>query len=205
MSDLVGYERTLRPQMIYQTTCVWRLSEKRINSLIEELSENLQEAEARSRLQESYCVLKKVIEALAYNKGYLEEEDPHTFKELIENLDDVFKYVLESFLIEDHAHISGDDNISYLNKQFYESLARKRRLPPGNFVLQAYPPITLSVRMLRNCQKHERNRPIDHITGKRSFGNVYTISSVIMLSVYAYSEILQAWLDTIRIETSGRS
>lgn len=200
MSELEeSFERTLRPQMIFQATHVWHLSEKRIASQIERLVENLQEAEAKTHLQESHRVLKKVVEALAYGEPYLKEEDPITFKDLMEGLVEVFKCVFESFMKEEHTFTLGDHKIDDLNRQFYTSLKRKRGLPQGEFVPQAYSPITVLVRMVRNCQVHQRDKPIDHITRKKSFGNVYTISSVIILSVYAYSEILQAWLDTIEI------
>lgn len=198
MSDLEEhFEHTLRPQMIFQVTHVWNLSEKRIASQIERLIENLQESEAKTHLQESYRVLKKMVETLAYVEAYLKEEDPITFKDLIEGLVEVFKCVFESFMKEEHTFTPGDHKIDDLNRQFYGSLKRKRRLPRGEFVPQAYPPVTFLVRMVRNCQVHQRDKPIDHITRKRSFGNVYTISSVIILSIYAYSEILQAWIDTI--------
>lgn len=200
MSDLEeSFERTIRLQMIFQATHVWNLSEKRIASQIERLVENLQEAKAKTHLQESHRVLKKVVEALAYGEPYLKEEDPITFKDLMEGLVEVFKCVFESFMKEEHAFTPGDHKIDDLNRQFYTSLKRKRRLPHCEFVSQAYPPITVLVRMVRNCQVHQRDKPIDHITRKRSFGNVYTLSSVIILSIYAYSEILQAWLDTIEI------
>lgn len=192
-----SFERTLRPQMIFQATIVWNLSEKRIASQVERLVGNLQEADAKTHLQESHRVLKKVVQDLAYGEAYLKEEDPITFKDLLGGLVEVFKCVFESFMKEEHTFTPGDHKIDDLNKQFYNSLKRKRRLPQGEFVRQAYPPITFLIRLVRNCQVHQRDKPVDHITRKRSFGNVYTISSVIILSVYAYSEILQAWLDTI--------
>jgi hypothetical protein len=178
------------------------MSEKHINSLLVELSGTLQESESKSRLQESYQVLKKVVETIAYDEEYSKEENPHTFKELIENLEDAFKYAFDSFMIEYRISASGDAPISSLNGIFYTQLARRRRLPANDYVLQAYPPITLLIRMLRNCQKHETHRPIDHITKKKSFGNLYTISSVIILAIYAYLEILQAWSDTIKIDSA---
>lgn len=183
--------------MIFQATCVWNFSEEHIDSLIEGLCENLQEKDAKIHLKESYRILKKVVEALAYGEAYSKEEDPITFKDLVEGLVEVFKYVFESFLKEEHTFAPGDHKIDDLNKQFYDTLKTKRRLPPREFVPQAYPPVTRLVRMIRNCQIHQRDKPTDHITHKRSFGNVYTISSVIILSIYAYSEILQAWIDTI--------
>ena len=192
-----SFERTLRPQMIFQVTHVWNLSEKRIASQIGRLFENLQEAEAKTHLQESHRVLKKVVQDLAYGEAYQKEEDPITFKDLIEGLVEVFKCVFESFMKEEHAFAPGDHRIDDLSRQFYDSLKRQRRLPRREFVPQAYPPITLLIRLIRNCQVHQRDKPVDHITRKRSFGNVYTISSVIILSIYAYSEILQAWIETI--------
>lgn len=197
-----SYERTLRPQMIFQVTSVWNLSEGRITSLIERISEYLQEDEAKSHLSESYRILKKVVEALAYGEAYFKEEEPITFKDFIEGLVEVFKCIFESFMKEEHTFSSRDHRIDDLNRQFYNALKSKRQLSQDRFVPQAYPPVTLLIRMIRNCQVHERDKPIDHLTHKRSYGNLYTISSVIILSIYAYCEILQDWLDTIIIEIS---
>ena len=197
MSKRESLERTLRPQMIFQATYVWNSSEDHIISLIEGLCENLQEQDAKDHLRESHRILKKVVEALTYDETYSKEEDPITFKDHLEGLVEVFKYVFESFKKEEHTFTPGDHRIDDLNEEFYDSLKTKRGLPPREFVPQAYPPVTRLVRMVRNCQIHQRDKPIDHITHKRSFGNVYTISSVVILSIHAYSEILQAWLDTI--------
>lgn len=197
LSELESYEHTLRPQMIFQATSVWNLSKNRISSLIESLVQNLQEEEAKTHLQEAFRVLKKVVESLAYGEAYLKEEDPITFKDLIEGLIEVFKCTFESFMKEEHTFTPGDHRIDDLSRQFYDSLKVKRQLPRGEFVPQAYPPITYLIRMVRNCQVHQRDKPTDHITRKRTFGNAYTISSIIILSIYAYAEILQAWIDTI--------
>jgi hypothetical protein len=205
LSSWTDSEKALRPGMINQTSQVWRMSEKYVTTLVEKLLQNLTEAEAKNRLEESYQVLRKVIDSLIYEKAYSEEEDPHYFKELIENLQDAFKYFYESYNIEKHVPDQGSDRIDTMNLQFYDSVARERGLPPQQYVHQAYPPITLLIKMVRNCQKHDPSPPVDHITGKRSFGNIYTISSVVMLSIYAYLEIARAWCDTMEIVNSRRN
>ena len=201
-----SFERTLRQSMIFQSNFVWRVVfEKRISLLLEKLSEKLQESDAKSRLQRSHRLFKGIVETLVYNEEYSKEEDPDTFEGLLVKLEQAFKCVFESYMIEDHVFTSEDKKVDYLNKQFYDSLARKRQLPPNRYVYQAYPPVTLLIRLLENCQRHGRDPPTDPITRKKSFGNVYTLSSAIILSVYAYMEILQAWLETIKIVNSRRS
>lgn len=204
MSDSVELERTLRPGTIYQTTSIWRMSESKINTLVENISAQFHVANAASRLQESCGVLRKVIETLAYDKEYLTKENSHTFKTFIENLDDVFKYLFESFFIE-YEIICRSDSIVMMNRQFHETLAEFQRLPVKDKVFEGYSPVTILVKFLRNYHKHQLDRPEDHITGEKTFGNVYTISSVIILSIYGYLEILQIWLDTIRIMKSRES
>lgn len=192
-------QRTLRQQMILQAAYVWNSSEERINSCVEQLLQVLHEQEAKNLLQESHRILKGATDALAYNDEYVKEEDPVIFKELVSRLVEVFKNIFESFTMEDHSYTPGDNRIDDLAVQFYDAIAWMRGLGPRDFVSQAYPSITLLVRMVRNCQEHVRNKPVDHITHKTSFGNVYTLSSIMILSIYAYLEILQAWTCTLNL------
>jgi uncharacterized membrane protein len=180
------------------------MSESKINTLVEDLSRQFQVTGAASRLQESYGVLKKIIETLAYDKEYLTKERSHTFKTFIENLDDVFKYLFESFFME-YEITCRSDSIVVMNRQFHEALATFQHLQEDDKVLEGYTPVTTLVKFLRNCHKHQVDRPKDHITGERTFGNLYTVSSIIILSIYGFLEILQAWADTIKIMSSGRS
>ena len=101
--------------------------------------------------------------------------------------------------MEDHSYTPEDSKIDDLAAQFYDTIAWMRGLGPRKFVSQAYPSITLLIRMVRNCQEHVRKKPVDHITHKNSFGNVYTISSIMILAIYAYLEILQVWTYTLNL------
>jgi hypothetical protein len=204
LSEPAEFEHTLRPGMIYQTISIWRMSEGKINTLVEDLSRQFHVTGAASRLQESYGVLNKIIETLAYDREYLAKENSHTFKTFIENLDDVFKYLFESFFME-HKITCRSDSIVVMNRQFHDTLAEFQNLQGAEFVLEGYTPVTILVKFLRNCHKHQIDRPQDHITGEKTFGNLYTVSSIIILSVYGYLEILQAWVDTIKIMSSPRS
>lgn len=191
----LAYEKTIRRGMIFNFATVWDMSEGLISDVKDRLSKRI-DAQATERLSLSFDTLKDIVVTLETDEEYPDQEDPLFFKELIEKMEDVFKYVFEAYMIEQSKPIGGNDSIDYLNKRFYEDIAARRKIMPPKYVPQAYPPITLLIRLLRNCQKHETKWPVDHMTGEKSFGNVYTLCSALILAVYAYKEILERWLET---------
>jgi hypothetical protein len=182
--------------MIFQAAEIWNMSADKISTSISELKKGLS-AIGQEKAEKSYTVLEDIIVQLKTSENYPEEEDPIFFESLMVKLESVFKHLLEAYMLERSIDIP-DDSISRLNQQFYDDIAIRRGLPQGKYVPQAYPPITLLIRMLRNCQHHAAVGPVDHITEKRTYGNVYTLCSALILSIYAYIEILDAWLTTER-------
>jgi hypothetical protein len=99
------------------------------------------------------------------------------------------------------------DSIDKLLSLMYDSLAEKR----GLFVLDekgtvlkdeileyGYPSVIRAVKFLRNLQYHEIvDVPIDYRTDVKSFGNLFTLSSILILTFRAYVEMLDLWLDTL--------
>lgn len=71
-----------------------------------------------------------------------------------------------------------------------------------DFIAQSYSTITRALLFLSNLERHTRSRPhrprpTDWITRKKSFGNLHTITSLFILSTYAYLEILKIWLEIL--------
>lgn len=190
-------QQNLRQSVVIQTASLWNASERKIGKCVKKIVSVLSEQDAKDRLKESYRILKGISDDLSYNNRYIRTEDPLVFKELWFRLIETFKDTFESFMIENHTYTANDKRIDDMSCEFYETLAWMRGLEPERYVNQAYPPVTVVIRTIRNCAEHVRDKPVDHITRKKSFGNIFTLSSIYILSIYAYLEILTAWIDTI--------
>ena len=61
-----------------------------------------------------------------------------------------------------------------------------------------YSEILFLLHFLNNFERHKplRLRSGDWITGKKSYGNLHSLTGIFVLSTYAYLEILKAWLDS---------
>jgi hypothetical protein len=191
------YEKTFRYPMISQTRIIWNLSESKILKSIEALKANSLSRACQEKIEMSYNAFEDIIVDLTTSRDYHNEEDPVLFKRAIEELKDVFKHLLEAYMLERSLQLSGD-NIDVLRDEFYKDIEHRRGISRPNFLSQAYPPITSLVRLVRNCH-HAAIGKVDHITGKRGFGNVYTLCSAFILSIYAYIEILEIWEETERV------
>lgn len=75
-----------------------------------------------------------------------------------------------------------------------DSLAEKKGVSSYDY-LYAYPVLFQLIKFVRNRQYHTKvNIPQDYRTGAMSFGNMYSFSRQLILSFYAYMEILEAWI-----------
>ena len=91
-----------------------------------------------------------------------------------------------------------DDSIDSLTTLMYDSLAEKNGKEPGNLKF-GYPSITRLIKFVKNLQHHElKNIPKDYRTQVNSFGNLFTFSCIIILSFYAFIEMVNIWLYTIK-------
>lgn len=178
--------------MISQAYVIWDLSEERITTSIKTLKGTALSEPCQEKLDMSHNALKGIIVELSSSNKYQNEEDPLMFKRSIEELKDVFKHLFEAYMIQRGIGVEGD-NIDDLRDEFYKDVQRRRG--SSTFIPQAYPPITCLVRLVRNCH-HAAVGTTDHITKKRGFGNVYTLCSAFILAIYAYIEILEAWIST---------
>jgi len=190
----VSYERTLRHGMIFQAANIWDGSYGTIQSLIERLNNSVK-PQTRKKLADSFETLKRIVEAVRFDEGYVKEEDSFMFNEQIMKMPFVFKRLFEAYMHERTIRTESD-KIDRLNIEFYRDIARRRKLPSETYVVQTYSPITLLVRFLHNCAEHGSKPRTDHITKAESFGNVYTLCSIFILAVYAYIEILETWIET---------
>jgi hypothetical protein len=184
--------------MIFIADNVWSLSLTTLDGLLKDVDTLLQDPKARAKMNDSFETLKDIHEALR-DEDYVKEEDHILFKDLAIKMEDVFKHPLHAYMIENSVKLIDDKgktvslnaaSIDLLNFTFAGHISQNRK---NRRLHQVYPAVTILVRYLRNCEEHETNKPEDHITGKNSFGNVYTLCSVFIITVYAYKEILQSW------------
>lgn len=197
MSSPNLHEISQRQGMIALGTNIYIRSESVIEQLKSDLLSILSTTEQRDAVENSFAKLRAIASSLMGDEDYIRNENPFTFKDYLEDLKNVLKIIFLGIPPNQTAE-NQPDNIDYLRRNFFEALQRTR----GRLILQTYVPITQVVRFLRNMEEHS-SKPIDHITGQRSHGNLYTLTSVFILVTYAYKEILQCWLKTLGTSRGG--
>ena len=187
---ILGSPRSIMRRMaVTNVSNIWDLCRDEIERLKETLYPKIGE-QAKEYMEQSYNGLAQVIASL--NAGdYIIAEQPDVFKQLITRLNGSFKSLLLAYIIPNSIRY-GSDNIENLTEAFYRAIETKlhrRRLCN-------YAGVTKLINFVRNHEEHDhQNRPEDLVTGKRSFGNLYTIASILILSLYAYIEILRFWVE----------
>lgn len=172
-----------------------------INEKIEKILPGIGDSVAENELKQSFKLLGDLIGDIINDKEYRKKEDPDSVEEYANNIEKIFKHLFTGLLME--MKWTGDDYnnlnspINTLEK-IYHDLHEDIR---GKRIQWMYPTSMVLIRFLRNCQYHDYvlQRPIDPITGEKSWGNIFTLSSLIILSIYAYDEILRAWCETYKI------
>jgi len=152
-----------------------------------------------SRIREEYlkpslAILKKAMLKIR-DVDYLKEEDPDNAREILESLQESFKYLLKG-LLKEHGKNDLVDDITNLSREFYSVQAKLRGIVYPNTIQQSYSPIITLIKFSRNMQKHEDERPIDLLTEKKTYANIFTNAAIAILSIYAYKEILDTWYET---------
>lgn len=200
------YEISQRQGIISLGTSVWFRSETLVRDLKANLVARLENQDQREAVENSFEKMQAIAHSLLSDAKYLKCEYPYIYKEYLEDLKNVLKMIFKSVPFTSRAIASSrrtseqfgedpPDNIDFLKWNFYLYIEEKT----GRFIRQKYVPITQVVRFLRNVEEHADQRvDQDHITGKKSYGNVYVLVSVFVLIVYAYIEILQTWLRTLQ-------
>ena len=188
-----------RTAMLFAADNVWEESLETMTGLLERLYSIIRIRQAGEKVHDSFETLTSIHEAMRDEK-YTRKEDHILFKDLAIKLEDVFKHLLQAYAIEYSLVLTdrygnriglSDATVDYLSMCFVTSVYGRPSPPPYPRV---YPAITLLIRFLRNSEEHETNKPVDHITGKHSFGNVYTLCSLFIVTIYAYKEILEKWI-----------
>lgn len=190
MSDpLLGSPRSImRRIMVTNVSNIWDLCRTEIDQLRQQLYPAISVQE-REDIEQSCKALAQVVASLQ-SQEYILSEQPDVHKQLVFRLNDTFKSLLLAYIIPRGISYSSD-NIEELTKKFYSSTERRIRRRR----LCIYPGITKLIRLIRNHEEHDRaNRPQDLVTGKRSFGNLYTLVGISILSMYAFIEILKCWI-----------
>jgi len=190
MSDPVfgSYKSTLRRMAVNNVMNVWDHCKTEIERLIEIINVVLED-EHKEYVDQSYTALKQVVAGLNAEE-YISSEEPAVFEQLIKQLNGSIKKILLAYALPNGINCQSD-NVETLSDFFYRSIERKlhkRRLCN-------YSAVTKLLRFIRNHEEHDhRNKPKDIVSGKNSFGNIYTLSSMIILSFFAYIEILDFWV-----------
>jgi hypothetical protein len=182
-------EALMRRAALTNLTTVWDFCKPEIMKL-NELLDAKTNGTAREYRDQSFSALKQII--MSINEEYVTNENPDVFETLVKRLNDSFKKLYLAYIVS--KEVSCDkDNIETLTEVFFNEIQRKL----SQDRLCNYAGVTKLVKFVRNHEEHQhRNKPVDLITGKSSFGNLFTLTSILILSFYAQIEILSFWLKT---------
>jgi hypothetical protein len=203
-------DQNTRQTMVSLVYSEWTFFEIRAKNLIQAFQSPILNQESVDSLKSSMDQLKKLIEALRIDQQYIENENIDRFSELMTSLEHTLKTFFKAYLTYENqvrrtkdSHRKGSssgthyDSIEKLLLLMYDSIQQRRK--SGGVQIQfGYPAIIKLIHFIRNLQFQEpRDIPTDYRTGMKSFGNLFTFSCMLILSFYAYNEMLEIWIDTI--------
>lgn len=203
-------DQNTRQTMVSLVYSEWTFFEIRAKNLIQAFQSQILNQESVGSLKSSMDQLKKIVEALRIDQQYIENENTDRFSELMTSLEHALKTFFKAYLTYENqvrrtkdSHRKGSsggthyDSIEKLLLLMYDSIQQRRK--SGGVQIQfGYPAIIKLIHYIRNLQFQEpRDITTDYRTGMKSFGNLFTFSCMLILSFYAYNEMLEIWMDTI--------
>lgn len=203
-------DQNTRQTMVSLVYSEWTFFESRAKNLIQAFQSPILSQDSVGSLKSSMDQLKKIVEALRIDQQYIENENTDRFSELMTSLEHALKTFFKAYLTYENqvrrtkdSHRKGSsggthyDSIEKLLLLMYDSIQQRRK--SGGVQIQfGYPAIIKLIHFIRNLQFQEpRDIPTDYRTGMKSFGNLFTFSCMLILSFYAYNEMLEIWMDTI--------
>lgn len=203
-------DQNTRQTMVSLVYSEWTFFESRAKNLIQAFQSPILSQDSVGSLKNSMDQLKKIVEALRIDQQYIENENTDRFSELMTSLEHALKTFFKAYLTYENqvrrtkdSHRKGSsggthyDSIEKLLLLMYDSIQQRRK--SGGVQIQfGYPAIIKLIHFIRNLQFQEpRDIPTDYRTGMKSFGNLFTFSCMLILSFYAYNEMLEIWMDTI--------
>jgi len=190
------------------TKFVWRESKAKMTELVSKVNSIL-DAKGKTMLSDSFDNLKGIYETIV-TEEYEKSENHQTFKEVCMKMNDVFRQLFLSYMLQNPDALRDRNGLAVqankatadqMSDMFKFHISRRLDLPPKEPITQIYPPITRLIRSLRNGVEHDLvDKPRDYITGAESYGNLYTFSSVFILAIYGYTEVLRTWLETENLD-----
>jgi hypothetical protein len=203
-------DQNTRQTMVSLVYSEWTFFDIRARNLIQAFQSPILNQESVGSLKSSMDQLKKIVEALRIDQQYIENENTDRFSELMTSLEHTLKTFFKAYLAYENqvrrtkdSHRKGSsggthyDSIEKLLLLMYDSIQQRRK--SGGVQIQfGYPAIIKLIHFIRTLQFQEpRTIPTDYRTGMKSFGNLFTFSCMLILSFYAYNEMLEIWMDTI--------
>ena len=131
---------------------------------------------------------------------YIKKEKPNDFRRLIGELENAIKDLFLAFSSQEKIIVQSwdeeGDAITHSTNDLYKKLGELRRNVRLEYV---YPSINWLVHRLRNSNMHPG--PISRTAHRKQlkyFDSMFTLSSILLLSLYSYVEMLDLWIDTYR-------
>jgi hypothetical protein len=203
-------DQNTRQTMVSLVYSEWTFFDIGARNLIQAFQSLVLNQESVGSMKSSMDQLKKIVEALRIDQQYIENENTDRFSELMKSLEHTLKTFFKAYLAYENqvrrtkdSHRKGSsgethyDSIEKLLLLMYDSIQQRKK--SGGVQIQfGYPAIIKLIHFIRTLQFQEpRTIPTDYRTGMKSFGNLFTFSCMLILSFYAYNEMLEIWMDTI--------
>lgn len=183
----------------------------RIPELIEMIKQHIK-ADSAKTLDESFDTLKEVSQRLITDRNYAKKETGSVFRLSLLGLEDSLRLFLEAFVKEKNLYNviqknpkENRDSIDSLIFVMYNSLEEERNSTIDFDAYNSnkkklrfgYPAVARVIKFIRNIEVvHSINKPA-YRSRLEYFNNIYTLSSILILSLYGYTEMLEVWYDTI--------
>jgi hypothetical protein len=183
--------------------------EQKMSSLMPLLNSAKLQPKSIEIIDSSIKLLIKIVDIYLRNdQEYIEKENSESFGVYLTNIEEAIKAFFKAYIIENNLTYrvlrrgegktdsrKYNDSIDSLMHLMYDSLAEKRR----RNIDYAYPSIIRAVKFVKNLQHHEIiDVPTDYRTEVQSFGNIFTLCSILILVFRAYVEMIEEWLETLK-------
>jgi hypothetical protein len=196
----------LRGLFLHIVKMEWITFRESIKNQIIMLKPHLKEI-SQKKLEESFTTLESVVSNIVPDPNYQTNENHIVFETSIMGLESSLKDLFEAFIADaslygklkntGRRNVDSIDNLAFF---VHSEMAFKRSSNPvESDSFYGYPSITRIIKFIRNKKVvHSFEEPSAYQLRMESYDNIFTLCSILILTFYGYSEILDTWYLTIQ-------
>jgi len=203
----------LRGLFMHIVSMEWNFFRHSIKNQITLLKPHLRQI-GQQKLDESFTTLESVVKNMVPDLNYQTNENHLVFESSIVGLESSIKHLFEAFIADGNLYkklkntiIKNPDSIDNLAYFVHVEMAlrRRSRISTESDSFYAYPSVTRVIKFIRNRKVvHSLEEPTNYQLRLESYDNIFTLCSILILTFYGYSEILDTWFHTIETTRISR-